>query len=106
VTTTHFTRHAKTSEKSLQEQIDVVAEFHAHKINPERIAFRTGIDFEFVSQLVSGDIHQRLFAHLLSRHRKSRRDQRLKKSLRIRGIRQATLQDEIELEYTKSLTDN
>lgn len=84
----------------------MVAEFYAHKISPERIAFRTGINLEFVSQLLNGDIHERLFAHLLTRHRKGRRDQRLKKSLRIKGIRQATLQDEIELEYTKSLTNN
>ena len=104
--TTKLTRYAKISEKSLQEQIDVVAEFYAHKISPERIAFRTGINLEFVSQLLSGDIHERLFTHLLARHRKSRRDQRLKKSLRIKGIKQATLQDEIEQEYTKSLTNN
>ncbi len=106
MTTTNLTRYAKISEKTLQQQIDVVAEFHAHKISPERIAFRTGVNLELVSQLVNGEAHQRLFTHLMSIHRKSRRDQRLKKSLRLKGIGQATLQDEIELEYAKSLASN
>ena len=106
MTTTNLTRYAKITGKTLQQQIDVVAEFHAHKISPERIAFRTGVNLELVNQLLNGDVHQRLFAHLMIRHRKSRRDQRLKKSLRLKGIGQATLQDEIELEYSKSMASN
>ena len=96
--------HVKTSNKPLREQIDVVAEYHAHKIHPARIAYRTGIDPALVNDLISGDCHQRLFKALLARHRKARRDQRLQQSLRYRGIRQADLQDEIEREYQQSLT--
>lgn len=95
--------YVKTSTKPLREQIDVVAEYHAHKIHPARIAYRTGIDLELVKALVSGDSHQRLFQVLLARHRKARRDQRLKQSLRHKGIRQADLQDEIEREYQQTM---
>jgi hypothetical protein len=97
--------YSKSSEKTLQQQIDVVAHFHAYKIRPERIAFRTGIDIELVNQLIMGDGHQRLFKALLARHRRSRRDQRLQKSKRIKGIAQADLQDQIEKEYIDSLVE-
>jgi len=95
--------YAKSSDKPLKQRIDVVAEFHAHKIKPERIAYRTGIDFELVKQLVDGEAHQLLFKRLVAQHRKNRRDQRLKKSLRKKGIAQATLQDQIEQEYLETL---
>jgi hypothetical protein len=104
-TTENLASYAKTSTKSLKEQIDVVAEFYAHKIPPLRIAYRTGVDIELVTQLVTGSSHQRLFNRLLARHKKARRDQRLKKSLRHKGIAQATLQDKIEQEYQASLKD-
>jgi hypothetical protein len=97
--------YSKSSNKTLQQQIDVVAHFHAYKIRPERIAFRTGINLELVNQLIKGDGHQRLFKALLARHRRSRRDQRLQKSRRIKGIAQAELQDQIEKEYIDSLVE-
>lgn len=97
--------YAKTSDKSLNEQINVVAEFHAHKISPRRIAYRTGVNIELVTQLILGECHQRLFKALMGLHRKNRRDQLLSKSLRTKGIAQATLQDQIEQEYINSLKD-
>lgn len=95
--------YSKTSEKSLREQIDVVAEFHAHKIQPQRIAYRTGIALTLVQGLINGEQHQQLFKYRLAAHRKRRRDQRLKQSRRIKGIAQADLQDQIEQEYQQSL---
>ncbi|MCP3908538.1 MAG: hypothetical protein GY712_11040 [Oceanicoccus sp.] len=95
--------YAKVSEKSLRQQIDVVAEFHAYKIHPQRIAYRTGIEMDLVTELISGDCHQRLFKSLVARHRKSRRDQRLQKAFRKKGIAQAELQDKIEQEYEASI---
>ncbi|ARN74774.1 hypothetical protein [Oceanicoccus sagamiensis] len=94
--------HAKVSDKPLRQQIDVVAEFHAYKIHPQRIAYRTGIELDLVTELINGDSHQRLFKSLLARHRRSRRDQRLQKSLRKTGIAQAELQDKIEQDYQAS----
>jgi hypothetical protein len=46
-----------------------------------------------------------LFKALLARHRRRRRDQRLQKSKRIKGIAQAELQDQIEKEYIDSLVE-
>ena len=97
--------YAKQSSKSLREKIDVVAHFHAYKIRPERIAYRTGIEIELVTQLINGEDHQQLFKRLLATHRKNRRDQRLKQSLRTRGIAQAEMQDNIEKEYVASLIE-
>jgi hypothetical protein len=99
-------QYAKSSNKTLQQQIDVVAQFHAYRIQPERIAYRTGIDANLVTDLINGSIHQRLFKALLARHRKDRRDQRLQKSRRIKGIAQAELQDQIEKDYINSLIEN
>lgn len=93
----------KHSSKSLAAQIDVVAEFHAHKIAPQRIAYRTGIDLQLVTQLLAGDCHQRLFTARLNRHRRSRREQRLQQSLNTKGIAQAVLQEQIEQEFLASL---
>ena len=90
---------AKVSDKSLREQIGVVAEFHAHKIHPLRIAYRTGINLQLVQQLINGDSHQGLFKALLAHYRKDRRDQRLQESLRHKGIARAALQQQIEQEY-------
>lgn len=98
-------KYAKASHKTLQQKIDVVAQFHAHKIRAERIAYRTGIDIELVAGLVAGDSHQRLFKALLARHRKNRRDQRLQQSRRVKGIAQAELQDQIEKDYINSLVE-
>jgi hypothetical protein len=95
--------YAKTSEKTLKQQVSVVAEFHAHKIAPQRIAYRTGIAFDLVTQLINGESHQRLFTLFLARHRKARRDQRLHKSLRKKGIAQSELQNKIEVEYKDSM---
>ena len=97
--------YAKVSNKSLKEQISVVAEYYAHKIQPQRIAYRTGITLELVNQLLSGESHPRLFKAMLARHRRTRRDQRLKKSLRKKGIAQAVLQDQIEQEYAEALKE-
>ncbi|MGK0500753.1 MAG: hypothetical protein ACJAYG_002407 [Oceanicoccus sp.] len=93
------TSYAKKCNKPLREQISIVAEFHAHKIAPQRIAYRTGVELELVMQLVREENHQRLFKHLLAQHRRARRDLRLKKSLRLKGIAQADLQDKIEEDY-------
>lgn len=93
----------KTSTKPLHQQIDVVAEFHAHKIQAHRIHIRTGIALELVEDLVRGRAHQALFRQRLAHHRRQRRDQRLRQSLRHKGITQSDLQDQIEREYQQSL---
>lgn len=95
--------YSKTSTKTLDQQIDVVAQFHAHNIRSQRIAFRTGIDIDLVNQLIQGEIQTGRFKAYLAKHRKNRRDQRLKKSLRSKGVAQVTLQEKIEQEYSQSI---
>ena len=89
----------KICEKNLFQQIDVVAEFHANKISPHRIAYRTGIDLQLIKQLINGEAHPRRFQALLARHRRARRDQRLQKALRHKGVAQSNLRTEIEREF-------
>lgn len=81
----------------------MVAEYHAHRIRPERIHIRTGIPLQLVQDLIEGRQHLALFQQLLHRHRKRRRDQRLQQSMRYKGITQSDLQDQIEREYEQSL---
>lgn len=95
--------YAKISEKTLNQQIDVVAEFYAHKIAAQRIAYRTGVKLELVVQLINGDSHPQLFKRLLALHRRKRRDSLIKRSYKTKGIAQASLQDKIELEYSSTV---
>lgn len=77
----------KVSTKKPVEQMKVVAEFHAHRIKPERIAYRTGIDLAFVEKLLSGEHQPRRFELMVSYYRKQRRMQRLKEARRLkRGV--------------------
>lgn len=91
--------YAKHCDKTEPQQVDVVAQFHAYKISPNRIAYRTGIALDFVEALVAGESHPRLFKHCLTRHKKARREQRLNKSLRLKGAQQLEQQVKIENEF-------
>ena len=43
---------------SREQQIHIVAEFHANKIRPSRIAYRVGIDIAFIEEMPLGHITQ------------------------------------------------
>lgn len=88
---------------TLEQQIDIVALFHANRIKPARIAYRVGIDLDLIEKLIGNKVHQKQFKYLLARHRKNRRSQRLKDSTKIVGIGQAEMQTLIEKEYSESL---
>lgn len=87
---------AKQCNKPLEQQLEVVAEFHAHKIAPVRIAYRTGIKIDLVEGLLAGEIKPKLFQYLLKQAKIKRRDQRLKASLRYKGAVRRSLQSTIE----------
>ncbi|PIE37982.1 MAG: hypothetical protein CSA53_04570 [Gammaproteobacteria bacterium] len=81
-----------------QQQIDIVAQFHAHGIQPGRIAYRMGIDIAFVEALITGEAEVQAFNARLQAHRKSRLRQRLQSSAKKSGNRryeeeQALLRD-------------
>ena len=84
---------------SREQQIRIVAEFHAHKIRPSRIAYRVGIDIAFIEELIAGEIEQERFARLVNHFRKGRYQQRLRDSARSTGVARYELQQRIEREY-------
>lgn len=84
---------------SREQQIHIVAEFHAHKIRPSRIAYRVGIDIAFIEELIAGEVEVDRFAHLVKRYRSKRRQQRLRESTARSGIARYEMQQRIEHEY-------
>ena len=94
--------YSRVCSHTLEQQVDIVALFHANKIKPERIAYRIGIDLDLIEKLIDGDIYKKHFKFLVSKHRRERRNQRMKASKKIIGIRQAELQLEIEQEFQEA----
>ena len=86
---------------SREEQIHIVAEFHAHKIRPSRIAYRVGIDIAFIEQLIAGETEAERFPRLVARYRRQRYQQRMRDSTIKKGITQYELQQRIEREFSQ-----
>lgn len=66
-------------------QIELVAEFHAFKIRPTRIAYRLGIDIALIDALLAGEYEPERFETLVRYYRKRRLSQRLQDAERKRG---------------------
>ncbi len=88
---------------SREEQIHIVAEFHANKIRPSRIAYRVGIDIAFIEALIAGEIEAERFPRLVAHYRRQRYKQRMRESGRERGIARYELQQQIEREYSRDV---
>jgi hypothetical protein len=86
---------------SREQQIHIVAEFHAHKIRPSRIAFRVGIDIAFIEELIAGETEPEHFTQLVKHYRTGRYQQRLRDSRRNTGIVRYELQQKIEREFVQ-----
>jgi hypothetical protein len=84
---------------SREQQIHIVAEFHAHKIRPSRIASRVGIDIAFIEELIAGETEPERFAQLVKHYRRGRHQQRLRESARRTGVTRYELQQKIEREF-------
>ncbi len=82
-----------------EQQIHIVAEFHAHKIRPSRIAYRVGIDIAFIEQLIAGEVEAERFPRLVAEYRRQRYQQRMRDSHRKRGVSRFEQQQRIEREY-------
>ena len=80
-------------------QVEVVAQFHAHRIRPNRIAYRTGIDIATVEALIAGEHEPERFAFFLARHRRTRYQQRMRDTRRESGVSRYELQQRIEQEF-------
>jgi hypothetical protein len=84
---------------SRDEQIHIVAEFHAHKIRPSRIAYRVGIDIAFIESLIAGEEEAERFTRLVAHYRRQRYQQRMHDSSRRRGVTRYELEQTIEREF-------
>ncbi len=82
-----------------EQQLHIVAEFHAHKIRPSRIAYRVGIDIAFIEGLIAGEVEVERFPRLVAYYRRQRYHQRSRDAKRKKGIAQYELQQKIEREF-------
>lgn len=86
-----------------EQQIHIVAEFHAHKIRPSRIAYRVGIDIAFIEELIAGECEAGRFEQLVAHYRKQRYAKRMKASVKRKGNVQYELQQNIEREFRQEV---
>jgi hypothetical protein len=82
-----------------ERQIHIVAEFHAHKIQPARIAYRIGIDIAFIEELIAGEAEEGRFDRLVTHYRKQRFSRRMNDSKAKKGGVQYALQQKIAREF-------
>ncbi len=93
--------YSRVCEYSREQQIHIVAEFHAHKIRPSRIAYRVGIDIAFIEQLIAGEIESERFSRLVKQYRTRRYQERLKAATVHSGVSRYELQQRIEAEFAQ-----
>ena len=91
--------YSRCCELNHEQQIAAVAQFHAHRIKPNRIAYRMGIDIAFVESLIAGETHAREFVALLERFRGQRFRDRMRATDQQRGAARFELQKQIENEF-------
>ncbi len=88
---------------SREQQMHIVAEFHAHRIRPSRIAYRVGIDIAFIEALIAGELEPERFPRLVARYRRNRYQQRLQESQREQGVTRFELQQRIEADFQREV---
>ncbi len=86
---------------SREQQIHIVAQFHAHKIRPSRIAYRVGIDIAFIEALIAGEQEQERFPQLVRYYRTQRYRQRLRESGASKGVTRFEMEQRIEREFVQ-----
>ncbi len=91
--------YSRVCEYSREQQIHIVAEFHANKIRPSRIAYRVGIDIAFIEELIAGEVEAERFPRLVAHYRRQRYQQRMDSARRKRGGAQYEAQQRIEKEF-------
>lgn len=65
----------------------MVAEFHAHRVRPTRIAYRLGIDIALIEALLAGEREAERFPALVRHYRRQRFNDRVRLADRVRGQR-------------------
>lgn len=95
--------YSRACTHSREEQIHIVALFHANKIRPSRIAYRVGIDIAFIEQLIAGELEQERFSQLVARYRRERYQDRMRESRSQRPGSRYETQQRIEREFQQEI---
>jgi hypothetical protein len=77
--------YSRPCDLPVQRQIELVAEFHAYRIRPSRIAYRLGIDIALIDSLLAGEYQSSRFESLVRYYRSRRLQQRLGAAEKKRG---------------------
>ncbi len=93
--------YSRQCDYSRERQLHIVAEFHAHRIRPSRIAYRVGIDIAFIEALIAGELEEERFPRLVSHYRRQRYQQRMQASTNHNGVTRFELQQRIERDFTQ-----
>ncbi len=80
-------------------QVRIVAEFHANKIRPSRIAYRVGIDIALIEALIAGEEEPERFPQLVAYYRRQRFRDRLGSLARERGAKRFEAEMRITREF-------
>jgi hypothetical protein len=91
--------YSRACHYSRGKQVHIVAEYHAHKIRPSRIAYRVGIDIAYIEALIAGEEEPDLFPRLVALYRRKRFQQRMHESHRRSGSARYQLEQQIEREF-------
>lgn len=91
--------YSRTCELSHEEQVRVVAQFHAHQIRPNRIAYRMGIDIALIEGLIAGEIEGERFPAMVQQFRQQRYRDRMRATASQRAGSRYDLQQQIEKEH-------
>ncbi|MFT6680035.1 hypothetical protein [Haliea sp.] len=86
-----------------EQQVHIVAEFHAHKIRPSRIAYRVGIDIALIEALIAGELEPERFPRLVAHYRRQRFQQRMHDSVRLNGVSRFEQQQRIERDFQREV---
>ncbi|MCB1678011.1 MAG: hypothetical protein KDI16_04940 [Halioglobus sp.] len=95
--------YSRECRHSREEQVHIVAQYHAHKIRPSRIAYRVGIDIAFIEELIAGEVEVERFPRLVAHYRRQRYQQRLRDSRGRTGVARYELQQKIEREFNQEV---
>jgi len=85
-------------------QISLVAEFHANRIRPSRIAYRLGIDIALIDALLAGEYQASFFTEQLAAAQRRRRDLRMRSSEQMSGQAAYEARVKAQREYDASLS--
>lgn len=93
--------YSRVCELPERRQIELVAEFHAHKVRPTRIAYRLGIDIALIDALLAGEREPDRFPALVRRYRRQRFSDRVKAADKLRGTKSFELRQQAANEFER-----